>query len=101
MVSKDPEHAKMLAEAGDSKKRVAELPMSQYSQEAEILADLVDAVNGLRRDFIMANSKKGAKRPEIPPYPRPRTMLKEARRELRREKHEALVARVLPHKRRD
>lgn len=92
----------MLAESmqGQSKAK-PELPMSLYSQEAEILADLVDAVNGMRTILIMANSKKGAKRPEIPPYPRPRTMLSEAKRDLRRERHEALVARVLPNKRRD
>lgn len=75
--------------------------MSTYSPELEALAAIHDAVNQLRVAFIMANSKKGSKKPDIPPYPRPVTMIEEARRQARRERHEALVARVLPHKRRD
>lgn len=70
--------------------------MSTWSPEVAMLADLIDAVNALKAVTISANSAKGAKKPDLKPYPRPGTMLEKVRREQRRKAHEDLVARVLP-----
>lgn len=72
--------------------------MSTWSAEVAMLADLIDAVNGMRAVLVMANAKKGAPKPDLKPYPRPGTMLEKVRREQRRKNHEALVARVLPNR---
>lgn len=63
-----------------------------------MLADLIDAVNGMRGVLVMANSKPGAQKPDLKPYPRPGTMMEKVRREQRRRRHEELVARVLPNR---
>lgn len=96
-VANDEEHALMLAEVmGNQPKGEYRPPMSTWSPEVAMLADLIDAVNGVRGVLVAANRKPGTAPPEIKPYPRPGTMLEKVRREQRRRRHEELVARVLP-----
>lgn len=89
----------MLAEAMQSApKGEYRPPMSTWSPEVAMLADLIDAVNGVRGVLIAANRKQGTPPPDIKPYPRPGTMLEKVRREQRQRRHEELVARVLPNR---
>lgn len=72
--------------------------MSQWDQQCELLAGLSDRVQELLLATIAANSKQGSPTPKFKPTARPRTMAHKARVQSQREKHEALVARVLPSK---
>lgn len=88
----------MLLEAKNEGKADNAPALKDWTQEAAILADLVDAVRQLTDYTVAVNSKKGAgKRSD--PYPRPRTALEKVRRQVRGEQHETLVSRMLPHKR--
>lgn len=101
-VANDEEHARLLAEAiPASRGEEWRPPMSTWSPEVAMLADLIDAVNALKAVVTMANSQKGARKPDLKPYPRPGTMLEKVRREQRRKAHEELVARVLPNRRQE
>lgn len=98
-MANDEEHALALVEAmrgsGDRDYRP---PMSTWSPEVAMLADLIDVVSSLRSTLVAVNSKPGSKPPAVTPYPRPGTMLEKVRREQRLRRHEELVARVLPKK---
>lgn len=102
-VSEDQEHtallAKQMAEAevnGDEKERPSP-PIHTWSPEVSILTDIFDAVMGLTHITKAINSKQEPPAPE--PAPRPNANLSRAKaREvfrLRKEKHEALAARML------
>lgn len=70
-------------------------PMSQWSQEAGMLADLIDEVRALRHITILT-SGDGKSQPKPPvPYTRPLTAAEKIRHEMRRAKHEALSDRIL------
>jgi len=98
--SNDEEHARMLLEASENQpKREYRPPMSLWTMEAEILADIADRVQQLTITTRAANSRKGAKLPKFVPYARPRHAIEPLRRARRQERHEALARRVLRRKR--
>lgn len=77
-------------------------PMASWSTEADLLASVHDAVQGVRYAVelsIWAQSGKGSKPKPPKSYPRPRTAMDKARADARLAKHKALAARVLPHRR--
>jgi hypothetical protein len=101
-VSNDEEHAAMVAKAMAERsddEPDSHPPMRTWSSELEMLAKLVDAVRANTYTLAAVNSGKGS---PPPPEPRPQTALeraqKIARHQRRKAKHEALVARMLPHK---
>lgn len=108
-VSMDEEHAKMLAdsltaqiEATGEKPKSKGPALTQWTPAVAALTTLTDAVNSVR--YAVTASAAGSKAGEPPkPMPRPQTPLETAmavaeyRR--RKAKHEALAARLLPHKR--
>lgn len=90
----DPEHAAALVKAQErAGKQAYSPPMSQWSQESAVLADLVDAVQHVGWITQAANSKSTPKHPL--PYTRPKTAMDQARFEARKAKHEALANRLL------
>lgn len=103
-VSMDPEHAKMVAKAIASRKDSGEPEnkgphLTAWTPETAMLAKVIDAIKGV--SYTVA-AVQGAK-PSMPdPEPRPKTPieLEMKREEYARKKaaHEALVARLLPHK---
>lgn len=103
-VSMDPEHAKMVAKAMASRKDSGESEnkgphLTAWTPETAMLAKVIDAIKGV--SYTVA-AVQGAK-PSMPdPEPRPKTPieLEMKREEYARKKaaHEALVARLLPHK---
>lgn len=103
-VSNDEEHAEMVAKAmaerKDNEDEAYHPPIRYWSQESALLADVLDAVRNLGYVTRAANGDKAAQPP--PPSPRPTSLLEramgEARLRAKKAKHEALVARVLPHK---
>lgn len=110
-VSMDEEHAKMMAESlaarediGESDTEAKGPALNTWTPEMAALTNIFDAVRSLTHTLIAVNSSKG-KVPDPPkPAPRPVTPLARAtaraKFERRKAAHEALVARVLPHKRR-
>jgi hypothetical protein len=97
-VANDEEHARMLLESMQGEKSDHSPALSTWTQEAAILADLVDAVNALQHTLIAVNSTKGAGKPKDP-YPRPKTAIDRVRRQVRQERHEALANRMLSRRR--
>lgn len=98
-VANDEEHAAAMVAADTGEKRPETgPPMSTWSAEVAVLADLVDAVNVLRNTLVAVNSKDG-KGGKLVPYPRPTTVIDKVRKNSRKARHEQMVARVLPHKR--
>lgn len=71
-------------------------PMATWTQEVEKLTTLIDAVNFLTYVTRSANQDKTATLPK--PSPRPRTAFEKASFENRKQKHDRLAARLLPHK---
>lgn len=69
--------------------------MAYWSADTTALAALNDAVNGLARITIMANSAKGKSAPTFDPYPRPESAYARAKSKKRWEKHESLADRML------
>lgn len=110
-VSMDEDHAKMMADAmiarrnadADSNMLESKNPsLIGWSPEVAALTNVLDAVRGVQHAVIAVQA--GNKAPEPPkPAPRPVTPLERAMKradfEQRKAKHEALAARVLPHKR--
>lgn len=94
----------MLAEAHDSSDASREKwapPMATWSTEADLLASVYDAVQGVRHAVelsVWAQSGKGSRPKPAKPYPRPKTAMDKARVDTRMAKHKALAARVLPHR---
>lgn len=106
-VANDPEHAEMvataMAESGDrdDSGTLSGPPLSTWTPEVEAIVKLTDAVKGLYAVIPMSQGAKNVKQPD--PEPRPKTLLEQARRrgeyQRRKAKHDALAARLLPHKR--
>lgn len=104
-VAMDEEHARMVAEAlanQDERSENTGPSIIGWTPEVSLLAQVVDAVRGVQHAVVAVNAAKG-KTPEAPkPIPRPTTALERAlkRSEMarRQRRHDALVARVLPHK---
>lgn len=104
-VANDEEHAKALAEAAEARRGETEgedpgPPMHLWDQNAAMTAELIDAVHGLTFTVAAANGAKNLKPPN--PYTRPKTAIDKMKRQVyaanRQKQHEALVARLLPHK---
>ncbi len=97
-ISVDPEHQRLVREslkaAGKELPKYAP-PMASWSQEASLLADLVDAVNTLRH-VVLVTSGDGKNKPAPPkPVQRPRTVSERVEFEARRAAHEKLADRIL------
>lgn len=108
-VANDEEHARLLAKAQAERKAQGEEekpwspPMTMFTPEVTAIADLIDSVAAMHHTLRLVNSDPKKKQPAPPePYRRPVTALagatKRAQFEARKAKHEALVARLLPHK---
>lgn len=69
--------------------------MSTFSAEVEVLSSIADLLKQGNQLFLSANSKPGSQKPEFKPYPRPKTAFDRAKQRVRRERHEALSARLL------
>lgn len=95
-VANDPEHMHLLLEAAGDAPADRRPRMSSWSPEVEATTTVADLLRALIAITVMANSKKGAKKPDATPTPRPGTVLDEVRRERKRRKHEELKRRVLP-----
>lgn len=73
-------------------------PMSTYTPEVERLDDILFRLEVLTATLIKAN---GGSPKEPKQRPRPETAMDRAKVRWRQLKHEALVARMLPHRRTD
>lgn len=107
-VSNDPEHAKLLAEAMAAKGPADEdeksgPPLQDWSPEVAELVVIGEKIDRLIYATQMAAGGKNVPKPE--PAPRPVTELARATRRAewnrRQQSHESLVARVLPHRRKN
>lgn len=95
----DPELVeKMLAREKDEPKQNG-IPVSQYTTMVSLQRDTITALKSLRATLIAVNSP-GGKMPQVEPYPGPITAVEQANHRMRQQKHESLVARVLPDKKR-
>jgi hypothetical protein len=103
-VSQDEEHtallAKQLAEQSineGEKKEAAAPPISTWTPEAALLSDVLDAVNKVTHAVLSTNAGKSVE--AAPPAPRPNAdlakMVEREKLRIRKEKHEALAARML------
>jgi hypothetical protein len=103
----DEDHAKMMAESITAQRSSGEEvkpsgpALTTWTPEVAALTNVLDAVRNVQYAVVAVNA--GKKAPEPPkPSPRPITplerALKRAEFDRRKAKHEALVARVLPHK---
>lgn len=108
-VSMDEDHARMMAESLAARKDAGDEPersgpsLTTWTPEVAMLTNILDAVRGVQHAVVAVQSPKG-KAPESPtPAPRPVTPLEKAMRraeyDRRKAQHEALAARLLPHKR--
>jgi hypothetical protein len=70
--------------------------MSEWSPVVELLTLLANRLGELTQ---VVAALGGAKPGRVPPLPAPVTALDRVRHRVRRRKHAALVARVLPHRR--
>jgi len=106
-VANDEEHARMVAEAIAARKERGEddgdkgPALTTWSPEVAVMTQVLDAVHSVRYAVVAVQAGKKAGDPPKPAR-RPVTALERAMRvgEFNRRKavHEALVARVLPHK---
>lgn len=107
-VSMDEEHARLMAEAIMAREANGEEPeakgpsLTGWTPEVAVLTNVLDATR--RVEYAVYAAQHGKKAGEPPkPSPRPVTplesALKRAEFNRRQAKHQALVARVLPHKR--
>jgi hypothetical protein len=97
-ISQDVEHQRLAREslraAGKELPKYSP-PMSQWSMEAALLADLIDAVNVVRQAVIVT-SGDGKNKPAAPkPVARPRNVSERVEFEARRAAHEKLADRLL------
>jgi len=73
-------------------------PMHTWTPEVDALHKVLDELSMLRYTLVAVNSEKGKAGQPPKPHPRPRTAIERARMRAKMAAHEALVARVLPHK---
>jgi hypothetical protein len=95
--AQDEEHVELLVKAteGQPKKEYAP-PGSQWDVRAELLAQAVDKLDQVITVLVAANGGKPGK-PNMTPRPTTKFSSVEAKR--LQSRHDALVRRVLPHKR--
>ena len=107
-VANDEEHAQMLADAQAALPKSDETedtgtPMVGYSYEREAIEILINEFRQFNANYAAVNSKEGTPRVQPKFMTGPRTALQRAvagaERARKKAKHEALVARVLPRKR--
>jgi hypothetical protein len=85
----------MLRRSGGGKEKTPARRMSEWSPETELLSVVADRL----AELIQATAAgRGAKPRPITPSPRPAGAMERVRYRERIRKHNALVARVLPHK---
>lgn len=97
----DEEHTRLLARAQKAAEDAGVEgpkgpPRAWWSEEAEQLAGLRDAVHNLIRVVMQVNGVKQV--PRFDPTPRPSTMLPKAKMRERWAEHNKLVARLLPNR---
>lgn len=106
-VSNDEEHAEMLAKADAARTEGNDEPyhppLHTWSDEVAVLTDILDATRRVGYAIIASNAEKGKAGKPPEPAPRPQTALerlkKRAKYDVRKERHDALAKRLLPHKR--
>lgn len=106
-VAEDEEHAELLRKAmaergGDERSSKPKgPPLTTWTPEVATMTEVLDAVRFLTYVTAAAGGSQSAKPP--PPAPRPHSLLADAMKrsefDRRQEKHNALAARLLPHKR--
>lgn len=106
-IAMDEEHANMVArimvERGTNEEKADTGPsLTNYTPEVAAMKDVLDAINHLTYVLATVNSERGKGPKEPAPTKRPVTPLenaiKRAEYEIRKAKHDTLVARLLPHK---
>jgi hypothetical protein len=99
-LSEDVDHAVMLLKARDEAKRRGEPPppsgpgLKTWSPEVEVMTRVLDAVNGVGYNVLIAAGGK-PKKPKA--APRPPTAMERAKLRYRQERHDILKRRMLPH----
>lgn len=102
-VSKDEEHAKLLAEMkvnGDAPSGPASPPVRIWTPEYQLMTKMYDQMRSMEHTMFVL--KVGANKAGKPPAPSPTpisTVAKRAEHEMRKARHDALAKRLLPHKR--
>lgn len=94
----DPWYVQQLMEAKEEKDAPATkkgVPVSEYTREVDVLSRLGTDIRELKAYVAAALSTKIP----VDPYDGPSTIVPQAEMARRQKQHEALVARVLPHKR--
>jgi hypothetical protein len=71
-------------------------PLHSWTQEASLLAMLVEEMRAMKTILIKVNSKQGSAAPEVQPVQRPRSAWQKIEAEARLAKHAHLVSRLLP-----
>lgn len=97
-VANDPEHMAALVEARGDVPADKRPRQSTWTPEVEAITQVGDLLKSLIAITVMVNSKKGSKKPDTSPLPRPGTVVDDIKRERKRKKHLELVREVLPHK---
>ncbi len=95
-VANDREHMEMLVDASGGAPAETRPRMSSWSPEVEAITQVSDLLKVLVALTVMANSKKGAKKPDTTPAPRPGTVLSEVQRDRKRRQHNKIVSMLLP-----
>lgn len=72
--------------------------MATWTQEASMLAVVVDKLTSLERTLMAVNGNNAG---SFVPYPRPKTAIDKVREDRRQTQHQRLVAMLLPHKRKE
>lgn len=107
-VSKDPEHAAMLAEAlaarpddGTPSEPPAP-PLRTWTPEVQVLTAVLDGIRDVGWVLRATNSEKGKQPPHPGLSPRPKSAIEDATKradyDRRKSRHDSLAARLLPHK---
>lgn len=91
-VADDEEYAAMLLDTDDGG-AVEPPPLTEYGPQVRALATLVDRVSYL---IGVQVARAGKNPPRFDPYPRPVTAVERVRRRRAMDRHEQLVARLLP-----
>jgi hypothetical protein len=81
----------------DKDQKQKPLTMQGYSMAVAALHEIADRVGALYSVTVAVNSKNG-KAPDVPEMPRPQTALQRYKDMSVTRRHESIVAKVLPHK---
>ncbi|PRX95568.1 hypothetical protein CLV72_109177 [Allonocardiopsis opalescens] len=94
-VAEDEEYADLLLAEGVVDEAPQPPRLTEYGPEVRALATLVDRLSYL---ISVQISRAGGRPPRFDPYPRPVTALERRRRRRRFDRHNQLVARLLPNR---